>query len=34
MGETASEVRYSTHSIISWAVPLPTLPVMYASVPS
>jgi hypothetical protein len=28
IGEIASEVMYSTHSIISWGVPLPTLPVM------
>ena len=27
IGESASEVMYSTHSIISCGVPLPTLPV-------
>src|SRR5487761_2762089 len=34
MGDWASEVTYSTHSIISCTVPLPTLPQKYGSQPS
>src|SRR5690625_3144369 len=34
IGDSPSKVIYSTHSDISWTVPLPTLPLMYGSAPN